>query len=112
MGRIGMPVGGAFDTVPIDVAVRVDIAQPRDFGMLLVAVTDERMDARRAEPAPEAGDIAGTEMLIAEDQHRMLGKVLVDPCESRIVEGLRQVDAESLGAEGFAEWAQFRCGHG
>jgi hypothetical protein len=70
------------------------------------------MDARRTEPAPKGGDIAGAEMLVAEDQHRMLGESLLDPCESRIVEGLRQVDAESLGAERFAKRAQFRCGHG
>ena len=48
-----MPVGRAFDAVPINLAVGVDIAQPRDFGMLLVAVTDERMDARCAEPLIE-----------------------------------------------------------
>ena len=111
IGRIGMPIGGALDAVPIDVAVRVDIAQPRDFGMLLVTIADERVDARCAEPAPKGGDIAGAEMLVAEDQHRMLGKSLVDPGEGRVVKS-RQVDAESLGAERFAERTQFRCGHG
>ena len=79
--------------------------------MFLVPVADERVDARRAEPASEGGDIAGAEMLVAEHQHRMLGKGLLDPGESFVIE-LRQVDAERLGAERFAERAQLRCGHG
>jgi hypothetical protein len=69
------------------------------------------MDARRAKAASESGDIAGTEMLTAEHQHRMLCKNLVDPGKSIVVE-LCQIDAERLGAERLAERAQFRCGHG
>ena len=98
IGRIGVPVGRALDAVPVDVAVLVDIAQPRHFGMLLVAVADQRVDARRAEPPPESGDIAGVELLVAKHQHRMLGEGLLDPCEGRVVE-FRQIDAERLGAE-------------
>ena len=85
IGRIGVPVGGAFDAVPVDVAVRVDIAKPRDLGMFFVPVADERMDARRAEPASENGDIAGAEVLVAEHQHRMLGEGVCDPGESCVV---------------------------
>src|SRR5207253_11485046 len=109
--RVGVPVGRALDPVPIDVAPFVDVAQPRHLGMLLVPVADERVDARRAEPASESGDVAGTEMLTAEHQHRMLCKSLMDPGKGSVIE-LRQVDAERLGAERLAEWAQLRRGHG
>ena len=63
-----------------------------------MAIADERVDARRAEPASESGDVAGAEMLTAKHQHRMFGKSLLDPGECRVVE-LRQVDAERLGTE-------------
>ena len=68
------------------------------------------MDARRPEPPSKRGDVAGAEVLVAEDQHRMFGESLLDPGECRVIE-LGQIDAERLGAEGFAERAQFRCGH-
>ena len=81
-----MPIGGALDAVPIDAAIFVDIAQPRHLGIFLVAIADERMDARRAEAAAEGGDVAGAEMLVAEHQDRMLGEGLADPGEGGVVE--------------------------
>ena len=86
ISRVGVPVGRALYPVPVDVALRVHIAQPRHFGMLLVAITDKRMNARSAEPASEGGDVAGAEVLVAEHQHWMLGKRLLDPVESWIIE--------------------------
>ena len=76
-----------------------------------VAVADERVNARSAEPAPESGDVAGAEVLTTEHQHRMFCKSLMDPGKGIVVE-LGQIDAERLGAERLAERAQFRCGHG
>ena len=52
-----MPVGGALDTKPVDVAGFIDIAQPRYLGMIGMAVTDQRMLARRPKPATKGGDV-------------------------------------------------------
>src|SRR3954470_17703968 len=79
--------------------------------MFFVAVTDERVNARRPEPPSESGDVAGVEPLVAEDQHGMFGKSPSDPVESCVIE-FRQVDAERLGAECPAQRTQFQCGHG
>jgi hypothetical protein len=61
--------------------------------------------SRLSEAAPESSELGGTQPLVAEHQHRMLGEGLLCPGEGRIVERLRQVDAERLGAECFAERA-------
>src|SRR5215469_17606487 len=70
-----------------------------------MAVTDERVNARLAKAAAEGGDVAGFEMLVAEYQHRMLGKGAADPGKRVVVE-LRQIDAKRLGAEVLAKRAQ------
>ncbi len=109
IGRIGVPVGCALDAVPVDLAGVVDIAQPGHLGDFGVAVGDERVLPWRAEAAPESRELCCAEMLVAKHQHRMLGKGPRDPGEGRLVDRLRQVDAECLSAERLAERAQLRC---
>ena len=53
IGRVGVPIGGALDPVPVDLAVLLDIGQPRDFRVFGMAVFDQRMLARHAETPPK-----------------------------------------------------------
>jgi hypothetical protein len=71
--------------------------------MLGVAVLDQRVLAGGAELPAERRELSGAEVLVAEHQHRMLGERLADPGGSRGVERSRQIDAEGLGAEIFAQ---------
>ena len=86
IGRVGVPVGGALDAEPVDLAVGIDIGQPRDFRVFGVAVLDERMDPRPTEAPAKGGKFGGAEVLVAEHQHRMLGEGALDPAESRVVQ--------------------------
>ena len=79
IGRVGVPVGRALDPEPVDVAVFVDIGQPRHFGMFDVPIIDQRMDLRFAEAPPKRGQFSRSQVLLAEHQHRMLGKGVFDP---------------------------------
>ena len=80
--------------------------------MLLVTVLDQRMHPRLAETAPESGELGGAEMLLAEHQHRMLGKGALDPGKGVVVEA-GQIDPERFGAEGLAKRPDLRrTGHG
>jgi len=100
-----MPVGCTLDPEPVGVAVLVDIGQPRHFRIFGVTVIDQRVDLWRTETASERSQLGGTEILVAEHQHRMLGERLLDPGESLVVERLGQIDAERLGAERVTERA-------
>jgi len=77
--RVGVPVGGALDAEPVDLAVLVDVRQPRHFGVLGVAVVDQRVKLRLAEAPPECRQLTGSEVLLAEDQDRMVREGLLDP---------------------------------
>ena len=69
-----------------------------------MAVFDEGVLARRAKAAPEAGDVGGAEMLVAEHQHRVLGEGALDPGEGCIVEP-RQIHPDRFGAKRLAQGA-------
>src|SRR5215510_6242293 len=60
-----MPVGRALDSEPVDVAVLVDVGQPRHFGIFDVAVVDQRVTFRLAKAAPERRQLAGSQILVA-----------------------------------------------
>ncbi len=102
-----MPVGGALDAVPVDLAFLVDIGQPRYFLVVGMTVFDQRVLQRRAKAPPERGKLRGAKPLVAEHQHRMLGEGLLDPGEGRVVEP-RQIHPQRLGAERLAQRAQLR----
>ena len=104
-----MPVGRALDAEPVDVAVLVDIGQPRHLGKFGVAIVDQRMDFRPAEAAPESGKLGGAEILVTKHQHRVLGEGGLDPGERVGIERLRQIDADCLGSECLSERAKFAC---
>ena len=107
-----MPIGGALDPVPIDIAGIINIAQPRDLGHAGIAVLDQRVHPRRAEAPAERGQCLSGEMLLAEHQHGVLSKDARDPGKGGIVER-GQIDADGFGAERLAKRAELRCiGHG
>jgi hypothetical protein len=54
-----------------------------------VAILGQRVRAGRAEAAAEGGEFRRTQVLIPEDQHRMLGKGRPDPREGACLEWLR-----------------------
>jgi len=64
---------------------------------------------RHAETAAERGKLGCAQILIPEDQHRVLGERRLDPGESVCLEWLRQIDPESLGSQRCAEGAKSRC---
>jgi hypothetical protein len=107
--RVGVPVGGALDAVPVDLARLLHVGQPGDFGTIDVAILDQRVGTRRAEATAEGGELECTQVLTPEDQHRMLGKRRFDPGEDAGIERLQQVDPEGLGSERSAEGAKLRC---
>src|SRR5207249_8084426 len=74
-----------------------------------VAILGQRVGPRRAEAAAEGGELRRTQVLIPEDQHRMLGKGRLDLGEGTCLEWLRQIDPEDLGAQRWAEGAKLRC---
>src|SRR5258707_5668368 len=106
-----MPVSGALDAEPVDVAVLVDVGQPRHLGIFGMAVIDQRVDFRCPETAPERREFAGAEILVAKDQHRVLRERTLDPGESLGIERLRQIEADSLGAKRLLERTKFPYGH-
>jgi hypothetical protein len=53
--RVGVPVGGALDPEPVDVAVFGHVGQPRHLGIFGVTIIDQRVKLRLAEAAPERG---------------------------------------------------------
>src|SRR5204863_8828161 len=108
-----MPVGGALDTIPIHLAVVLDIGKPGHFRMFGMTILDQRMHARRAEPPAEHGELARTEILVAEDKHRMFGECAPDPGKGRLIEWPREIDAQCLGAERLTQRAELRrASHG
>jgi hypothetical protein len=64
---------------------------------------------RPSEAAAEGGELEGTQVLIPEDQYRMLGKGRLDPGEGVGVEWLRQIDSEDFGSRRRAEGTKLRC---
>src|SRR5438552_15390833 len=74
-----------------------------------VAILGRRVGARRAEAAAEGGELGRAQVLIPEDQHRMLGKGRLDPGEGACLEWLRQIDPEGLGSQRWAEGTKLRC---
>ena len=104
-----MPVGGALDAVPVDLTGLLHVGQPRHFRTIGVTILRQRVGARRAEAPAEGGELGCTQVLIAKDQHRMLGKGRPDPGEGVGVEWLRQIDPEDLGSERCAEGTKLRC---
>jgi hypothetical protein len=77
--------------------------------MFSMAILDQRVPPRRAEAAPERREFPGAKVLLAEHQHRMLGKRMRDPIEFRFIERLRQIDAECLGSQRLAQRAKLWC---
>jgi hypothetical protein len=76
---VGVPVGGALDAVPVDLAVLFDVGEPGDLRAIRMAVLDERMLARCAETAAERGKLGRAEVLVAEHQHRIFREGAHDP---------------------------------
>src|SRR5262249_17728649 len=81
------------------VAVLVDVGQPRHVGILGVAVVDQRVTLRLAEAASERRQLAGPQILVAEDQDRMARERALDPGPGLRIHRPRQVDAECLSSE-------------
>ena len=113
VSRVGVPIGGAFDAVPIDFSVLIHVGEPGDVGMLGVAIFHQRVLAGFAEMATKGGEFPCAEVLLPEHQHGMLGEGARDPGERRVVERARQVDAQSFSPQCLSKRAQSRCvGHG
>jgi hypothetical protein len=55
----------------------------------------------------EGGELGRPQILIPEDQHRMLGKGRLNPGKGACVERFRQIDPEDLGSQRCAEGAKF-----
>ena len=53
-----------------------------------MAILDQRVGTRRAEAAAEGGELGRAQVLVAEHQHRMLGKGTLDPGEGAFLEWL------------------------
>src|SRR5438874_2288797 len=102
-----MPVSGALDPEPVDVAVLVDIGQPGYLGILGMTVIDQRMDLRLPEPASECRQFSGAEILVTKHQYRVFGEGVFDPGEGLGIQRLRYIHAERLGTERFAERTKF-----
>ena len=85
-GRIGVPVGGPSDPEPVDLAVGIDVGDPRDILIVPMAVLDQRVFARNAKDATKIRELVGAEILVTEDQDRMVGEGLTDPGEGGWVE--------------------------
>jgi hypothetical protein len=81
-----MPVGGAFDAVPIGFARLVHVRQPGDFRTIGVAILEQRVGTRRAETTAESGEVARAQILVPEHQHRVLCKGTLDPGEGAFIE--------------------------
>jgi hypothetical protein len=97
--RVGVPVGGALDAEPVDVAVLVDVGQPRHVRILGMAIVDERVTLRLAEAAPEGRQLAGPQVLLAEHQHGMARERALDPGQAFGVQRPGDVNIERLGGE-------------
>src|SRR5215510_1101658 len=94
-----MPVGRALDPEPVDVAVLVDVGQPRHFGIFDVAVVDQRVTFRLAKAAPERRQLAGSQILVAKNQDGMARERALDPGQGVGIHWSRQIDAERLSSE-------------
>src|SRR5580698_756715 len=101
-----MPGGGALDAEPVDLAVVMDIAQPRHVGLAGIAVVDQRMRPRLAETRAEGGEFGGGKGLLAEHQHRVPGEGLLYPGEGVVVEP-REVNTKRFRAESLPQRAEF-----
>ena len=77
--------------------------------MIGMPVFDQRMLAGNAEVPAERGKRGGAKILIAEDQHWMIGERLFNPGGPLGVERLRQVDADGFGAQSLAQRAEVWC---
>jgi hypothetical protein len=106
--RVGVPVGGALDAVPVDLARLLHVRQPGHFGTIDVAILDQRVGSRRAEAAAEPGEGRRAQVLVSEDEHGMLGESRPDSVEGVRLERLREVDPEDLGSQRGAEGAKLR----
>ena len=51
-----------------------------------MTILDQRVGTRRTEAAAERGQFVRAEILIAEHQHRIFSKCLLDPGEGRLIE--------------------------
>ncbi len=110
---VGMPIGRPLDAEPVDLAVFVDVGEPRHLGVLNMAIIDQRMDFGLAEEPAERGELGRAEVLLAEHQHRMLGESVFDPGQRLGVRRLRQVEPERFGAERMPKRTNLaRAGHG
>jgi hypothetical protein len=69
--RVGVPGCRPFDTIPIHLAIFLDVGKPGHFRIFRMTVLDQRMYAWRAEPAAERGEFGRAEILVAEHKHRM-----------------------------------------
>ncbi len=82
-GRIGVPVRGSSDAEPVDLAVGIDVGDPGDVFIVGVPVLDQRVLTRDAKDAAKCGELVRAEILVAEDQDRMVGEGLLDPGDGR-----------------------------
>src|SRR5262245_40450007 len=103
-----MPVRGSLHSIPIYLAIFLDIGEPRHFGMFGMTILDERVHTRRAEAATECGEFGRAEVLIAEHEHRMLGQCAPDPGEGPLVERPFEINSQYLGSERVAQ--RPKCG--
>ena len=100
------------DWTPVEetrLARLLHVGQPGNFRTIDVAILGQRVGARHAEAAAEGGELGRAQVLIPEDQHRMLGEGSVDLGEGVCLEWLRQIDPEDLGSQRCAEGAKLRC---
>ncbi len=108
VGGVGVPIGGSLNAVPVDLSVFLHVGEPGDLRAVDVAVFDQRVHARGAEATAKVGQRGGAEILVSEDEHRVLGEGLHDPGGGSFVERFAQVDVECLGAQGFAQGTELR----
>src|SRR5580704_15157058 len=97
--------GRSLEIADIGVPAAAEIARLvfllTDFEDLLVVghTLDEFMDLQLAEAAAEGEVLVGGQVLVAEEDHLVVGERVADFADRRVIELLRQVDAGDLGAE-------------
>src|SRR5258705_13645089 len=107
--RVGVPIGCALDAKPIDVAVLVDIGQPRHFWILGVTIVDQRVKLRLAKAASERRQLARPQILLAEYQDGMIREGLFDPGQGSRIQRPRQVNAQRFSRERAVDRPKRRC---
>ncbi len=98
-----MPVGRPSDAEPVNLAVGVDVGDPGDVLIVGVPVLDQGVLTRHAKDAAKSRECVRTEILVAEDQDRVVRESLMDPGDGGRVERCGEVDTTSLGAERLPE---------